>query len=305
MQRDRRLEGEADPNSWHFSAPHGPLPNLVGHTFPILTHDVDGRWQLIGTGFYVSSDGLFVTAAHVVEAVLKDDRQISPLVIMHLWSESGLFGAQSYLLRPITQCWIGETADIVLGVAAQARNYQTGVSLSHWCWPLSWEMPTVGQHAGTYAFPNHSIELTPSGQKIRFQPGLYPGEILEIGDFRDRLLVPYPYMNVSFNIHGAASGGPVALGDTVVGVNSRFMKPVGPGVAAQIRALQDSFVDDAVLLGETIQRRVSFSELINAGVVTALHYVNDSVPKQAGRIARLDQIPVSALGPDLELVVAG
>ena len=299
----RDLGGEADPNAWHFAAPHGPLPNPVGHTFPLLTHDAKGQWRLIGTGFYVSGDGLFVTAGHVVDDVLEGDLQVAPLVIMHLWSESGLFGPQSYLLRPIMQCWVGDTADVVLGVAAHARNNRTGVALSHWSWPLSWETPAVGQPAATYAFPNHSIEQTAGGQIFRFQPDLYPGTVVEIGEFRDRVLVPYPYMQVSFKIHGAASGGPVASGNAVVGVNCRFMKPDGPGVAVQIRTLQDSFIDDAVLLGETVQRRVTFAELVEAGALTARGFVGDSVPKQAGRLVRFDRVPASAPGPGLEMAV--
>src|SRR5919109_1268493 len=150
------LGGEADPPSWHFAAPHRPLPNPVGHTFPLLTHDACGKWRLIGTGFYISGDGLFVTARHVVDEVLDGDRQIAPIVIMHLRSESGLFGPESYLLRPIGQCWLGETADVALGAAAQAINNRTGEVLSHWSWPLSWQAPEIGATAATYAFPNHS-----------------------------------------------------------------------------------------------------------------------------------------------------
>jgi trypsin-like peptidase len=303
-QRHRGLGGEADPNSWHFAAAHGPLPNPVGHTFPLLTHDDQGCWRLIGTGFYISGDGLFVTAAHVIEDVLEDGRQAAPLAIMHLWSESGLFGPESYLLRPIIQCWVGDTADIVLGVAAHATNNETGATLSHWRWPLSWEPPTVGQSVATYAFPNHSIEQTAGGQTFHFQPDLYPGSVLEIDEFRDRLLVPYPYMHVSFDIHGAASGGPVVAGDAVVGVNCRFMKPGGPGVVAQIRSLQDSFIDDAVLSGESVRRRVQFSELVEAGAVTARGYVRNSVSRQEGHLVRLDQILPSARGPTLAMVVS-
>lgn len=74
-----RLGGETDPNDWHFSRFEevGPLPNPAGHTFPLLTHDADGRWRLIGTGFYINDSGLFVTARHVIEEVLRDSKQIS------------------------------------------------------------------------------------------------------------------------------------------------------------------------------------------------------------------------------------
>jgi hypothetical protein len=299
-----RLPGEADPASWNFVTSHGPLPNPVGHTFPLLSHDHQGLWRLVGTGFYISADGLFVTAAHVVEDVLKQGRQVAPLVIMHLWSESGMFGPQSYLLRPITQCWIGDTADIVLGVAAQATNNRTGQTLSHWSWPLSWKPPVVGQVANTYAFPNHSIRQELGTQRIRFKPALYSGTIAEVGEWRDRVLVPYPFMQASFRIHGAASGGPVAAASVVVGVNCRFMEPDGPGIAAQTRNLQDAFIDDAVLLGEPTARRVTFAELVAAGVVNVSNYADSTVPKQKGRIVRFDHIRPSVSGPELEVVIA-
>lgn len=300
-----RLGGEAEPNSWDFAALHGPLPNPVGHTFPFLTHNDQGEWQLIGTGFYVSGDGLFVTAAHVIEAVLEANHQVAPLAIMHLWSESGLFGPQSYLLRPIAQCWLGETADVALGVAAHAVNSETGMALSHWSWPLSWDVPPIHQSVSTYAFPRHAIEHTAEGQVLRFQPDLYVGRVLEVGDFRDRLLAPYPYMQVNFSIHGGASGGPVSAGAGVVGVNCRFLKPDGPGVIGQIRALQDSYIDYAVLSGESAPCRVSFAELVAAGVVTARGYVPNAVRTQSGRLVRLDRVPLTAKGPTLETVVHG
>jgi hypothetical protein len=298
------LGGEADPRSWHFTAPHGPLPNPVGHTFPLLTHDAHGKWRLIGTGFYISGDGLFVTARHVVDDVLDGDRQVAPLVIMHLRSESGLFGPESYLLRPIGQCWLGETADVALGAAARATNNRTGEVLSHWSWPLSWQAPDIGATAATYAFPNHSVEETTTDQIFHFAPDLYPGPVLEIGEFRDHILVPYPYMHVGCHIHAAASGGPVAIqGVGVVGVNCRFMDPDGPGVVVQIRCLQDAFIDNMILLGEDRERRVTFTELVGAGAVTARHFAANVVPTQNGRLVRLDTMPVVVPGPTLKMSV--
>ena len=133
-----RLGGEIDPNVWHFSrlGEAGPLPNPVGHTFPLLTHDEGQRWRLIGTGFYINDGGFFATARHVIEDVLKNGRQISPLVIMHLRSESGLFGPSDFQLRPIMQCWLGDPADVALGAAATATNRVTGEVMKNWTWTL-------------------------------------------------------------------------------------------------------------------------------------------------------------------------
>jgi hypothetical protein len=81
------------------------------------------------------------------------------------------------------------------------------------------------------------------------------------------------------------------------------MDPDGPGVVAQIRCLQDSFIDNAVLLGETLERRVTFAELVAAGAVTARQYAANAVPPQTGHLVRLDAVPITARGPALEMTV--
>ena len=297
------LGGEADPNAWHFAASHGPLPNPVGHTFPLMSHDAKGMWRLIGTGFYVSADGLFVTAKHVIEDVWTEAGQTAPLAILHLRSESGLFGPQEYSLRPIVQCRIGDSADVALGVAAQATHNVTGQILSHWSWPITWVTPQMGTKAATYAFPNHAIQDSEVGQTFHFRPDLYAGTILEVGDFRDAMLVPYPYVQVDFHIHHAASGGPVVGPDgSVIGVNCRYMDPAGPGVVAQIRCLEAAYIDDAVLPGELGARRVTFPELVAAGAIRVNDYVPRSIPAQPGRTIRFE-IPIAARGPNLQFSI--
>jgi Trypsin-like peptidase domain len=306
-----RLGGEADPNSWHFKRPEeeGPLPNPVGHTFPLLTHDSCDRWRLVGTGFYISSDGLFITARHVISEVLCDRQQISPLVILHPRSDTGLFGPSHVLYRPIMQCWLSDDdrVDIALGVAANATNAETGEVLRHWCWPLSWATPEPGARVATYAFPRHHISK--DGRAFCFQPELYPGAVREAGPHRDSVIMPFPYLEVDCRIHGGASGGPIIVdGRNVVGINCTELAeniddPPGPGFGTQIRCLKDAFIDDAMLPGESIARRVVFDELIRAGCVGVEDYVaSDCDEPFSGFLVRLDEIPATAPHPEISFI---
>lgn len=46
----------------------------------------------MGTGFYVNDGGIFVTARHVIEDVMQKRIQTAPLIVLHLHSDTGLFG---------------------------------------------------------------------------------------------------------------------------------------------------------------------------------------------------------------------
>jgi hypothetical protein len=302
------IGGEANPNAWHFSrlGEQGPLPNPIGHTFPLLTHESDGQWRLIGTGFYINDRGFFVTARHVVDEVLRDGRQVMPLVILHFSSETGLFGPSEFQLRPIRQFWLADNADVALGVAVQATNRNTGKILMNWTWTLSWQVPPNGTVAATYAFPNHMV--TENGRRILFSPDAYIGRIQASGEFRDRVMVPFPYLQVDFRIHGAASGGPILVGSHAVGINcteysQNVDHPPGPGFGVQSRCLAEAFLDDVVLPGEGIPRRVTFDELVRAGCINVAGYTprNHNEPAH-GMVVRFE-MPVSAVPPAVEIAI--
>jgi hypothetical protein len=290
------LDGEADPSTWHFAAVHGPLPNPVGHTFPFLTHDRAGHWRLLGTGFYISRGGLFVTAKHVlIDDVLDGDQQGASLAIFHLHSDSGLFGPQELLVRSVGQCWIADNADIVLGEAVTVTNKAIGRVLSHWAWPLSWSEPAIGTSAATYAFPNHVMTDTSAGQEFHFSPALYRGTIEDVGDHIDRVMVPSPFIRADFRIHAKASGGPIfGVDGAVIGVNSTELAGSGPAFGVQIRCLQNAFLEGVPALG-----RLTFADLVERGVVTARHFAPAVLGAQPGHLVRLDAVPISAPRPRL------
>jgi len=271
-----------------------------------MTHDPEGRWRLIGTGFYVNDHGLFATARHVIEEVLQDGRQVLPLGILHLRSETGLFGPTEALMRPVRQCWLSEVADVALGVAASVTDKQTGESLTNWTWALSWRVPAVGSPAATFAFPNHAV--SDDGHRIRFAPDVYAGFVQGSGKFRDRVMLTFPYLQADFRIHGGASGGPILSGRHVVGINCtespvNLDHPPGPAFGAQCRCLADAFLDDVLLPTEGTPLRVTFDELVCAGSIAVPDYKpQGNAADRGGALVRFDQPPTASL-PAIEIGV--
>ncbi len=296
----KKLGGEIDPNAWTFSriGEDGPLPNPIGHTFPIVTHDVSGKWSVIGTGFYISNTGFFVTARHVVEEVFDAELQRSPLLILQFVSPTNMFAPSECILRHISQCWLGAAADVALGVAAPLKNRETGKALETWAWTLALTTPPNGTMVVTHAFPNH---VTASdGKTISFQPDTYDGIIEETGDFRDRVNLPFPYLQVSTRIHGGASGGPIIGNGRVVGINcSELAMNVdhapGPGFGAQSRCLAEAYLDNVALPGEAVLRRVTFSEMAQARVLNAELASEARVYESSGRLVYPHMRPTAAL----------
>jgi hypothetical protein len=302
------LGGEMDPNNWNFrrQGEDGPLPNPVGHTFPLISHREDGTWRIVGTGFYITDNGLFVTARHVIDEVCADGRQIAPLFIVHPQSEAGLFGPTGWLLRPIMQCWTDGVADIVLGAAATATNNVTGETLTHWTWGLSWTLPAIGTPVATYAFPGKD-RIGEDGASFVFRADSYAGRLRDAADFRDSVMLPFPYMQVDFRMHGGTSGGPILADGKVIGVNCTEYAPMDQEAAlafgTQIRCLRDAFLDDVIPLDQETSRRMSFDELVRTGTISIEGYVgrDENIPLQGATIRM--NMPATAPAPQVGFVI--
>jgi hypothetical protein len=303
------LGGESDPNSWHFEnvGQSGPLPNPVGHTFALITHGEDQVWRVVGTGFYITENGLFVTARHVIEEICVAGKQTAPLLIVHLRSDTGLFGPTEWLLRPIMQCWLAEQADIALGVAAPTINNETGEELSHWAWRLSWSIPSIGASVGTYAFPGKGRGSN-DGRSFIFRADSYAGGVRDVGEHRDAVVMPFPYIQVDFRMHGATSGGPIISDGRVIGVNCTEYAPYDDqdeplAFGTQIRCLQDAYLESVIPLNEEKPRRVSFDELVRTGSMNVEHYLpREASEPFSGSVLRLD-LPYTAQRPQVGFAV--
>jgi hypothetical protein len=132
--------------------------------------------------------------------------------------------------------------------------------------------------------------------------GLFKSQVI----FEDKILMPFPYLQVDFRIHGAASGGPIFNDGRVVAVNctewpENIDHPVGPGFGAQIRCLKDAFIEDVVPMEGGPPRRMSFDEFVRTGSISVANYLpRDADAPLSGSVLRLD-MPTTAKRPEVEV----
>jgi hypothetical protein len=185
--------------------------------FPIIKTGTDGVVELVGTGFFLSDNGVFATAKHVVMDVIDAAGQPrSRLDIVHF------LPGDKYLQRQVLQLSIHQAADVAIGGVAPMAHNRTGEALKNRFLGLTVEIPSVGEGVATYAYPLTMVEHWDRGQTFYFEPAYYEGRLEEIYERgRDKVLLPGRCCRTTMPLYGGASGGPVVgLSGLVFGINS-------------------------------------------------------------------------------------
>jgi hypothetical protein len=196
------LRGEAPPGLYGFEDETGARLEGGETIIPLLELIDHQRYQFIGTAFFITSTGVFVTAKHVLMAARDRGHTIAT------WQ---LIPPNQWLIRPVDQLSFHDTDDLAVGVARPAAHSETHEMLINPRLPLTMRAHPVGSRVSTYAYPSTVILSTDAGQTLSFQPRFYEGRILEhLPNGRDRVILPGPCYRTSMIIHHGASGGPVA-----------------------------------------------------------------------------------------------
>lgn len=214
----KSLQGVMPKGKAQFLDSKGQDYRLQEIVFPIFKQDENGVVNLIGTGFFIANQGIFLTAKHVLMDVFDNkDNQIQHIFLVQLLDNG------SYVSRPIVRCVSHDKADISVGLAA-SMNSNTKGDLKNRYIPLSFKTPNLGQIVFTYAYPQTQIEALDSefSQKIHLYPDFFEGKINALHlHGRDTVMMPGACLETDMFIHGGASGGPVFnLNGGVLGVNS-------------------------------------------------------------------------------------
>jgi Trypsin-like peptidase domain len=201
---DLIFDGQADERHFEVTDNSGSPCNISEVVCPILKLIDEMTWGFIGTGFFITTNGLFATAKHVLlDALDKESNQIQLLYIVQ-WLPDG-----TYIIRDIQYIVVHSLMDVGIGSVRPRINAHAGEPLLSKRLILTAEQPTLGESIFTFAYPITIVHHDPQ-PKIFFNPRYYLGRLEEYyPNGPDRVILPFPCYRTSIWLHGGGSGGPV------------------------------------------------------------------------------------------------
>jgi hypothetical protein len=260
--KPKQLSGSAQMGTIGAMDGDGNIADLSHVVFPILRQTSDLNFHLVGTGFFVADNGIFVTAKHVLMDVFdQSGNQTHPIVLIQ-------FLGGKYFIRNILRCTSHETADISVGIAAQMKHNTTGAPLTNKILRLTQRIPPIKEQVCTYAYPKTVIKHDVK-QELHFYPDFFEGTIEEhYLQGRDSVLMPGPCMQTSMYIHGGASGGPVFdSAGKVCGINSTGFENSNLSFVTPISTIENLLLSE-IFIPSNKSGQVRVSELIDGSFVS-------------------------------------
>jgi hypothetical protein len=235
-------------------------PNLV--IFPILKQTSVGNYHLIGTGFFISKSGIFLTAKHVLlDVISPNGEQIYPILLVQ-------FLENGYIMRPILRCTSHAVADIAVGIAAPMNHNTSGLLFQNKLLRLTQTIPAVGQKVCTYAYPR-SVMKHGKAQELYFNTDFFDGVVQEhYLNGRDSVLLPGSCIQTNIYIHGGASGGPVFdASGKVFAVNSSGYENDDLSFVTPINTIENLLLTD-IFIPSNNSGQVRVRELIDNAFIS-------------------------------------
>jgi hypothetical protein len=185
--------------------------------FPILKEVSKERLSVIGTGFYLTRYGMFITAKHVMDELVDwKKKEIKVSYVCHLPNETEVH------LRRIRNAALLDNFDLAI---CQADNYVEKFPerpLVNMRPGLSTKIPSPGDSLVTFAYPENKIlDFTLEGNIPEIRGDFFEGKLLQYVPVSENPAIPYPHFETSIKLKSGSSGGPVFCGGKIVGVNCR------------------------------------------------------------------------------------
>lgn len=255
-------EGPGRPIEEGFHDGDGAPADGTAAIFPIIHMREGAPWVPIGTGFFISNNGLFATAKHVV----LDERgqAIRPLA-----GVQSLRGDNRIIVREAIKIVVHPRADVAIGFLFD-REFAAGRAQTvNKCFGLSHTLPEVGTKVVTMAFPRSELAVNQDTYSLKFTTLAFEGTIEAYHlRGRDSVMLPGRCFQTSMDIRAGASGGPVAFGEGwVFGINSTGMEGVPVGFISSVEDLFELEVGRIRLPDGEIRERATVHELAEIGLV--------------------------------------
>ena len=176
--------------------------------FPILKQlkRKPDETRLVGTGFFITTLGHFVTAKHVILDAIDPSSgdQLAYLHALHFVE------VDKVLVRHITKVSFNDNADVAVGKMDYRVINATGQPLRSMVPIFTTQPPPSGSPVTTFAYPESSHVFLRQDKSNRFVPKYYSGVAMGHSEGpRDSCLVSWPHYITSITLKGGASGGPV------------------------------------------------------------------------------------------------
>ena len=185
--------------------------------FPILKEVSQGNLSVIGTGFYLTRYGIFITARHVMDDLVDwKKKKIGVGFACHTPNETEI------IFRRIKFATLLDNFDLAI---CQADNYMEEFPekpLINMRPHLSTRIPSPGENLVTFVYPENEILNFNQKETIpEIRGDFYEGKLLRYVPVSENPAVPYSHFETSIKLKSGSSGGPVFCGGKIIGVNCR------------------------------------------------------------------------------------
>ena len=114
--------------------------------FPIVHLDDAYPYKPIGTGFFISTNGLFATAKHVL--VNQNGSLLNSLAGIYIVRRQNRI-----TIREIIKVALHPIADVAIGFLIDIPFLEKGIQTVNMCFMLTDRIPEIGEKIGTFAYP--------------------------------------------------------------------------------------------------------------------------------------------------------